>query len=923
MHNKILRPLRVFISSAMENSEEPWRQKIVDLRHSLNEKLKKYSFIEPFILEDDGSSVLGLNEEYITNLRDSNVVMVLLDSSKPIAPGVQKEITDARQNNIPRVYYIIPGVKDDAEIMKNKLLSQNENNYINVLSQSGDYALQIENQFLGQLVTVFKAYFSHQIINEKNENDRSNSISDPLTDQRLSFFNKEMFKSIGLSKQIIRELIYHNDIDDTVEEPESKLDDGISKLLKRIFLNETLPYGWNEIVVEGIKDSDYEDKLSKEFVFVISKRLEAVGAFFTGNHFRSFRILKNLLQSEEIEMMPNWLLQDILIDLRNLLNIEELLKNRFVAKNIYQVKLSNVTTPFYYPGIDHALKEVHSWVREERNNILLKQSGERAIYGSGINQYPDLITEASVFAICNGSIAQIQQIPQNMNIISEMLLMRYDNRIYFRDVLRNEILMGKPYSKINKWLRKYSYLLGQFSDGDAKEIIKAAHSYMEGNKRISIEATALRIVGDYLGDDDFNSEWSSLWNRIKNWLQSSELIVQLANEILGLFRYCFRIPQQDIYVLIDSLSNGARRYYDDIADIISGSLDYKNATVEQRNRVIDDLLMMISDDKSDVISPKLEGALMSVFTEWPEESKKLEEYIKKEKTSFYQKEIVPYIWNKSSDPNYRKFIGTQLKLIQSQNEEQMVNKITISGTDPFLNLYYVFERNNFGGQNEIDMILHGISESLMNQYQSIDNKKSAVKLMMMILLKNDNNIRQRLLDNIISQDIVAESNGFFEVESPTQYIEALRILIDTVLSGMDKGKLIFVLSLEHSAEYISFISDLLEDFIPLAISIESLNETLPQVLQFLITNNSHDNENTILLNIAKCLLSLSGYDKLSEIALGQLQKIISDNNDTVKRQLVVLINESNNKSDIFNPLKKQLLVSSNYSVRDLAIRDFK
>lgn len=37
MHNKILRPLRVFISSAMENSEEPWRQKIVDLRHSLNE----------------------------------------------------------------------------------------------------------------------------------------------------------------------------------------------------------------------------------------------------------------------------------------------------------------------------------------------------------------------------------------------------------------------------------------------------------------------------------------------------------------------------------------------------------------------------------------------------------------------------------------------------------------------------------------------------------------------------------------------------------------------------------------------------------------------------------------------------------------------------------------------------------------------
>ena len=54
--------------------------------------------------------------------------------------------------------------------------------------------------------------------------------------------------------------------------------------------------------------------------------------------------------------------------------------------------------------------------------------------------YPDLLTDAFVVAACNGSITQIRQLPKNLNIISEMLLRKYQNVEYLQDLLQNKLL---------------------------------------------------------------------------------------------------------------------------------------------------------------------------------------------------------------------------------------------------------------------------------------------------------------------------------------------------------------------------------------------------------------------------------------------------------------------------------------------------
>lgn len=134
-----------------------------------------------------------------------------------------------------------------------------------------------------------------------------------------------------------------------------------------------------------------------------------------------------------------------------------------------------------------------------------------------------------------------------------------------------------------------------------------------------------------------------------------------------------------------------------------------------------------------------------------------------------------------------------------------------------------------------------------------------------------------------------------------------------------------ILTSEQSAKYLFFVSEMLIDFIPLVHSSPSLRKTLQQILSFLIfNNNSHDRENRLTINISKCLLLLCSDEAYLDVALGQLQRLVSDTNNTVQRQLIVQIHHLSSETQArLHSIKAQLLVSPSYAVRDLARRDFR
>ncbi|KAF0395050.1 hypothetical protein GBO89_03265 [Pediococcus pentosaceus] len=112
------RALRIFISSAMENGNNFERERILDLRFKLKNRLDEYKIFEPWILEESNTSSIELEDLYKSELIGSELVIVLLDSRYSIPEGVQKEIITARNNNVKRMYFILPGNNNEEQHLK-------------------------------------------------------------------------------------------------------------------------------------------------------------------------------------------------------------------------------------------------------------------------------------------------------------------------------------------------------------------------------------------------------------------------------------------------------------------------------------------------------------------------------------------------------------------------------------------------------------------------------------------------------------------------------------------------------------------------------------------------------------------------------------------------------------------------------------
>ncbi|MDK7183695.1 hypothetical protein [Lacticaseibacillus rhamnosus] len=910
----------------MKNPDKPERKRILELRTSLNDRLTKYQFIEPFILEQDISSILEPETEYLTQLVDSNLVIVLLDSEYPIPAGVQIEITAARNHQIPRLFCILPSKNDKGSKMQQQLLAQGENNWVQVLPRSEDYLDEIENILFNQMVTTFKAFFNKNspIFNEEQLNT-INSSDESFVPDTSFLFEKTMFKKIGLSKEMIRTRVFHDTLGRKRDAADSPIDESVSNLILRIFYNKRLPFNWDKLMFLGIQSANPKTTLPEPLKKVLTAKLKAVYLFFSSKPKEASKTLKELLRNAEINEVPTWMLQDTLIDLRNLLNIEVEEKNPPNDENPYQKQLEEFPKPFFYPGIDHSLERVYSWVREEENKTLTASSTQESSYGPGIAVYPDLLTDAFVVAACNGSITQIRQLPKNLNIISEMLLRKYQNVEYLQDLLQNKLLMGDSYKGMAPWISHYNYLVGQFSEEDALSLIKSSQSYPVDAEKLSVEASSLRLVGDYLSDKSFNDTWTILYKKIKVWATRKVSIRQSPTDILGLLRNSFRIPQNDIIAILEALVPSLKHYYEELADIIFGAIDYTAAQIDQQHRVIAVLFTIVKNSDQTRFTGKIRLAILSVLSAWPSESRELKKFLIKNHETFFNHEIAPFIWNNQEDAGYNDFLEDQLSEMKSQNDKQD-GKLTFGfATDPFATLNISIKKHAGLNPQMTGQVFEQIVDTLNNPHQVISTKQSATELLMTLLSQSNDSYKdfEKTSDKIRTSKITAEPSGFFEISTPTSLIDAIRSFVDISVLGVDTGKLLLTLTLDTSPRYLLFVSELLVNFVPLALRRSKLRNTLPQILQFLITHNSRDSENKLLTNISQSLVDLSDDPQYSEIALGQLQRLVSDTNNVVKRNLVVQIHESSTAvQKTLSSIKVQLMNSSNYSVRDLATRDF-
>ena len=81
---------------------------------------------------------------------------------------------------------------------------------------------------------------------------------------------------------------------------------------------------------------------------VIKNRLNAVKLYYSGNIESCIKTLKNILKFQN-EDVPEWIMNDVAIDLRNIENIYLQMHNKVCFENEGQKYINNSEESLYYP----------------------------------------------------------------------------------------------------------------------------------------------------------------------------------------------------------------------------------------------------------------------------------------------------------------------------------------------------------------------------------------------------------------------------------------------------------------------------------------------------------------------------------------------------------------------------------------------
>lgn len=263
-------------------------------------------------------------------------------------------------------------------------------------------------------------------------------------------------------------------------------------------------YGLAEFPSREIQD--FYDNLKTDFNFdnntVIVKRWNANIAYFNSDVKQSSenysKLYDELLKSKNI---PDWFLDDICIDGRNLLRQYENMKNKISFDNKFQTRLSLNKHILTYPDIDRIKSEIFENVSKRVFNNKNK-SKYTTIYGIGLEECFRQIQDLVFLTIFYGSITHLKLVRELISNIMYMYADTFEDEEFYSLTLRMLFLSGefKKYRNLyNKIKLNYSFVI---KDPFIQSIIdsrKALFKFEEDRNNIFL----FDIYGRYLDDELF------------------------------------------------------------------------------------------------------------------------------------------------------------------------------------------------------------------------------------------------------------------------------------------------------------------------------------------------------------------------------------------------------------------------------------
>ncbi|HDA9894939.1 TPA: hypothetical protein O5773_002878, partial [Listeria innocua] len=891
-------------------------------RKAIKEMLELTGLFQIYLFEEAGTSSMSAYNHYIQRLKSADVCIFLIDNEDGIPQGVQNEVDEVLKNNIPSLYYFCDQNSKEKTPLQTRLLHANAPKNKTIHSFE-DFIQRSTTDLIDDILSVYRSYgFGNAIIPSNNllmeETNDANDIQ--IESEKI---NIPYILSIGskkISKIRCREyfisMFFRNE----------KTKEMASDLDIDYYCSTLLPIMFNGSNFNTFKISEYlkmlQNILPQAYFMVIELRWKAINEYYNNNLFESIEILKLAYKNSLSNKLEDWFIQDILIDLRNQINLYHENRNEFTNRNFGQIGLDKMNNSLFYPNIDRYEKNLLERLEQDRQKSDIEAYssktflGDRSLY---TNSIADIFFEAMIF----GSMTHLTRIYSIVQKLSYECFVRNNEWIMFKLNFKNTI-MSLDKKKVRRMARTFSTHLEKLTPEEAKEIYDYTDNHILTNHKLVAQLLAISEVGYYLSDDDFSYVWDNLEVILNGWKKSEDSIVNLESYIFyTLKRIKDRLDQNYLTEFcLSILKSKSLRYHDSAIEFLCQSVNYSKVDYKLIIKLNEFIINLLKDESSSISENHIKCLccqLGKLFNN--KENQKLNSKIQEKWPEFYELEYS--IETNKNMPSSTLFLEKHLEIIKYRNLTQGENgSYTKYADSSFLAIRNVFGNDSTTISKElIDAIFRETANTILNSKQMITDKIEAYKLLY-ILCRIDKYIINR--NSQIVEELINMGGNIDAYETMLSHVQkqmlvfAHYLLLELFQKDVSVSILNELSTFNDEASQIESCK-LIKSYLDKDDKLETSQSVLGLFFQFsLIWINSTSLD--LRWHSIHLLIKLLNVEEYVETITNRFIIIINEDDSYVKSQLVHGLGEIEKvDTKTAKYILEKSLVDSNYVIREIAL----
>ena len=901
-YTEIKHKLRVFISSKCGG-------KYTIARKALQKLLDSTGLVETYVFETEPASSEDTKSAYLEYVDGANLCVFLIDNKDGVPAAVLSEEKRAKDMKL-RLVYIFCDENEKNETPMQQGIKDSLTQKYRVVHEFADIVAMAYDSILQDLIAVYKRKETGFVNDECNDLDSDKKqIS---TASLLIPFNGRL--GFPYVSRVFTESIFPKD--PTRDKPkETDLEYYLSEQLKIVLYEKK----YDDSLFEKICDEALK-KHEKETHKLITIRFEAQKAYYSSNYTECFDLLKKAIQiAIDNNNIPIWLANDIAIDLRYIQGIIDEGNSQITIENLGQKYIDESKEPIYYPLLDRQIKDMQEKIAD-RYYKQLNISPYATTYG-GIEPIFNHLANAFVIAELHGSILQTELTRNRLISIYSMLCTLYGDHDLVVEYVRL-LIINRNKKQLDELLRTYNTSMSILDDHDIKGIIESVNCISDHIHQTMSKYLLMSRLGDYFDDKSYKESYDNLLQFAMNWSKNDNRVYNLNSYIFEFFRENnYRNKNDDVVEFIGSvIDNQLSNHYIECFKLIR-TVDFSKVRPELQEKIKNIFIYLLSEDNGDCNNQFFYNAVISFCKSTDISYNDLENIIAEKNPSFYNDTfLLELSIERGEDPIT--FINTQLDEAQRRNKSQGKNGCySLYLYEPIDTIKNIIVLDKVKPDKKLlNKIVDVIIETLNMENQTIDSKKSAFNLLLLLYLNNKElNIWKSVYEKL-KENISIITAGKSARSGSNENNSILSFQFNLFIGNFDKTFQNQVIEKLYSLYNDSYNIIQFLKVVEIYLESEAQNthneELISSFLYYNIMMSQHK-ERDVKFYAAKCLIELTKFDHTQKLALIHLSQIMDTGSEIIKVAILKRISKIQTSDNSYIvQIINQGKADNNYLVRN-------